>query len=348
MEKRARRHHFVPEFHLKMFARGRMQLVDLFDKRWGKFARIPAASTAYVRDYYLLPGQSLDDRLALEREFRDLETFIAPIFRWLDAHPIGPIEIPEDARIAIAGYMTTLHARVPAYRDEALVRAREMAVDPDVLGLNDPDSFRRGLRGMGSTVSDDNIEAYRTAAIASLASGIGLFRVHPASSLGVLKTAVEKVGPMVVDRRWRFVRLLKEPGFVIGDQPVTLWTPSGHIAPSIGFDSPGVTIFMPISPSTLLLISHEPREPRLEIVLPVDTGLRYPGWAIPNHTAWMTAQRWIWGSSLRFLQATEAIIDPDVRRRDVRQLSPEDEAKRVEVAKERRRAWRESLERHGT
>jgi hypothetical protein len=325
-----------------MFARGQRGIVDLFDKRWGKYARRPAASTAYVRDYYLLPGETLDERLALEREFRDLETFIAPLFRALDAHPIGAVEISENARDAIAAYVATLHARVPAYRDDALKRAREMSLDPDIIGLMDPGAFLRGLRAFGSTASDERIEAYRQAALEAIDQGFEIVKVHPAASLTVLGTAIEKLRPLLVARRWRLVRQLGEPGFVIGDQPVTLLTPEGHIAPSIGFESPHVTIFAPISPTTLLLITDEPRDQTLEVVLPLDQGFRYPAWTLANHTAWMTAQRWIWGSRRRYLQATEALVEPENRRRDVRQLSPEDEAQRRDMARKRRRAWREA------
>jgi hypothetical protein len=336
---KARRHHFVPEFHLKMFARGRFGLIDQFDKRFGNYRWQPAATSAFEQDYYLLPGQTVDERLRLERGFGDLESNVAPLFRWLDAQPPGPIAISESMRDALSGYAATLHARVPAYRDDALARAREMATDPELLGLADATEFLTAARAFGLPGTDAELEASRVAWITAVANGWQPLRVPAAISLTALSPAVEKVRPLLMSRNWRLVRLLREPGFVIGDQPVTLKA-GRRLAPEIGFGTPGVEVFMPISPRTLLLITDAPREGQLQMLVALETPMRLPFWAIANHTAWITSQRWIWAAKRAHLQATETILAPADRRRDIRQLTPELEARRRETARIRRQARR--------
>lgn len=70
----------------------------VFDKRWGKYGRRPVATSATERDYYALPGSSLEERLRLEREFAALENVVAPIFRRLDTEPPGTGPCPHPLR----------------------------------------------------------------------------------------------------------------------------------------------------------------------------------------------------------------------------------------------------------
>jgi hypothetical protein len=129
------------------------------------------------------------------------------------------------------------------------------------------------------------------------------------------------------------------PGFIIGDQPVALFS-NGSLSPSIGFGSPDVQVFVPFSPRTLLLISDRPRSPGpLLVKSEGSSGLREPWWATANKIAWLTSQRHVWGLR-RDLQATELLIPVEYRRRDLRQLDPEQESRRRAVAAERRQGRR--------
>jgi hypothetical protein len=336
---RERDHHFVPEFHLRRFATGRRREVAVFDKRWGKFGRRPAASSAHVRDYYLVPGASVDERLAVERDFARLENLVAPVMARLDQEARGPVFLAEDERYNLAAYAAVLHVRVPAYRDDAMKRAQELAVDLDALGLADPIDYLNTARRLGFQGTDEQLERRRVMAIDALESGAMRIRWSQAASLGGLTPAMQKGVPLLLAREWELLRAPMWPGFIIGDQPVALFS-HGSLAPSIGFGSPDVQVFMPFSSRTLLLISDRPRSPGPMLVKSEGyTGLREPWWATANKIAWLTAQRYVWG--LRSdLQATDLLIPAEYQRRDLRQLDPEQEARRCAVAAERRRERR--------
>lgn len=337
---RERRHHFVPEFHLGQFATGRRREVWVFDKRWGKYARRPVASSAVARDYYALSGGTVDERLALERDFARLENLIAPLMRRLDAAAPGPTALSEGERVNLATYASILHVRVPAYRDEALKRAQELSEDPEALGLADPADFLRAARRLGFLGSDEDLERRRLTMLTGLETGAIAIGFSSAVSLGGLNPALRRGVPILMAREWELLRADPFPGFVIGDQPVALFS-QGQLAPSIGFGSPEVQVLMPLSERTLLLISDRPR-PALPLLTKVEQvwGLREPWWATANKIAWFTSQRYVWGRSRAALEATESMIPPDLRRRDLRVLDEEQEARRREISRQRLRERR--------
>ena len=335
---RERHHHYIPEFHLRRFATGPKGELAVFDKQWGKFGRRPAASSARVLDYYLLPGAGPDERLGLEREFARLENIVAPLIARLDAAPPGRVPFAEVERHNLAMYAAILHARGPAYRDDALRRAQELATDLDAMGLADPADFRRFARKHGRQETDDEIESTRLRLAQMVESGDVKVSFSPSASLGGVTAAVNRGVPLMLKREWELLREPAWPGFVIGDQPVTLFS-HGRLVPSIGFGSPDVLIFMPLSPRTLLLISDRPRRGPLTVKVNTARTLREPWWVMANQVAWVSSQRYVWGR-MHALQATESVVPPDLRRRDLRILDEEQEAKRKAVAIERRRARR--------
>ena len=337
---RERRHHFLPEFHLGQFATGRWREVWVFDKRWGKYARRPVASSAVARDYYVLPGSTDDERLALERDFARLENLMAPLVRRLAAARPGPTVLLEDERSNLAAYAALLHVRVPAYRDDTLKRAQELSGDPEALGLADPADFLRAARRHGLGGSDEDLEQRRLLMLGGLQTGAITIGFSGAVSLGGLNPALRRGVPILLAREWELLRADAFPGFVIGDQPVTLFS-QGQVAPSIGFGSPEVQVVMPLSDRTLLLISDRPRPP-LPLLTKVENsqGFREPWWATANKIAWLTAQRYVWGRTRAALEATESTIPPELRRRDLRELDAEQEARRREISRQRRRERR--------
>lgn len=336
---RERHHHYIPEFHLRRFAVGPRRDLAVFDKQWGKFGRRPAALSARVLDYYLLPGATTDERLRLERDFARLENLIAPLIGRLDAVPSGIVPFSETDRHNMAMYAAILHVRGPAYRDDALKRARELETDLEAMGLADPTDFRRFARKHDSHESDEQIEATRLRLVRAVQAGEVKVSFSPAASLTGVTTAINRGVPLLLAREWDLLREPAWPGFVIGDQPVTLLS-HDQVAPSVGFASPGVLIQMPLSPRTLLRIHDRPRTRPLEVRFAVQPSLGGPGWLIANQVAWVSSQRYVWGS-MGALQATESVVRPDLRRRDLRILDEEQEARRRAVEAERRRARRE-------
>jgi Protein of unknown function (DUF4238) len=336
-----RSQHYVPEFHLAQFIGLPFRRFHVFDKQWGKFGRPPVAKSAFSRDYYLLPGETIEERLRLERQFALLEDQVAPLMKWLARQPLGSVHMNDEGRDALAGYAAILHIRVPAYREAALARAQSMARDPEMLGLADATEFRDEARKMGFPGTDEDLEALRLEWNEDVRTGRRTIEVHKAVSLTALSPAVEKVRPMLFDRAWELLRVDGWQGFVIGDQPVTLLS-KGRLAGQIGFGTPDVQVMMPIAPNTMLLISDRPRERVLEVkVQPWRLGLREPWWATANRVAWLSSKRYVFAQRPWHLQAAELLLHPDDRRRDITGLSAEAEEVMKQRSHERRWARRE-------
>lgn len=338
---RERNHHYLPEFHLKRFAIGPRREVGVFDKKWGKFGRAPAATSARVRDYYLVPGATPEQRLAAEREFARLENLVAPLIARLDEAQPGFVPFDDVDRHNLASYAAILHVRGPAYRDNAQKRAQELATDLDALGLANPADFRRAARRQGMKGTNEELEQKRTTMTTLLSTGKIRIDFPFAATLGNVPIAVRRGVPLLVAREWELLRV-GWPGFLIGDQPVALLS-HDQLVPSIGFGSPDVQIFMPLSPRTLLVMSDRPRRPEpLQVKAEGWTGLREPWWATANKVAWLSSQRYVWGP-VGALQATSPLIPGDFLRRDLRVLDEDQEVRRRAIAVARRRERRRQV-----
>jgi hypothetical protein len=226
--------------------------------------------------------------------------------------------------------------RGPAYRDDTLKRAQALSKDPEALGLTDPAEFLRAARRHGFRGTDEELEWRWLQMLTGLQVGAITIEISGAVSLGGLNAALHRGAPLLLAREWELLRVGAFPGFVIGDQPVSLFS-RGQVAPSIGFGSPDVQVMMPLSDRTLLIVSDRPR-PSLPLLTKVEDGqgLREPWWAIANKIAWVTAQRYVWGRTRAALETAESMIRPDLRRRDLRVLDEEQEARRREIARQRR------------
>jgi hypothetical protein len=240
----------------------------------------------------------------------------------------------------LAAYTAILYVRVPAFRAPSLLRAQQMARDPEYLGLTDPQHFLAELRRLGFAGTAAEAEARRNLWIEDVREGRVGIRVPPEASLMVLDTAFDKVRPLLIKRRWELLRVDGWPGLVIGDQPVTLRSSQG-LAGAVGFANPGVQVMLPLSPQMALLISDAPRERLLE-VKPQLTGqsLREPWWAVLNRIAWLTSSRYVFAQRRGHLEATELLVQPDDRRRDIRVLDTATEASVMEKIRERSRSRR--------
>jgi hypothetical protein len=338
-----RAHHFIPRFHLAQFRgyyKGRE--LALFDKRYGNFRRRAIKQTAVFDFYYEVPGETLEERMRLEDQFARLESDIAPMLLYLAGLPIGGmVGLDESAREALAAYVALLHVRGPAWRDSSMDRLAELTTDLGALGLDDPAGFLARMRSRGVTTPDEDLERTRAAFAADILSGRRVITVTKAETLRGLAPAVNVGVPLLMNRHWELLRTDDWSGLVMGDQPVALFE-GGRLSPSIGFGTPGVQVLMPLSPHMLLLIKDEPREGLLQV-----RGARYPNlpepwWVTANKIAWLTSQRFVYGSSIGQLQAAEALLPADLRRRDFRILDAAEEAARKERDRARRAAWRQS------
>src|SRR5687768_12135215 len=99
---RARRHHYVPQLHLRQFAAdpGRRFIFE-HDKRTGETRRRPISRVAAQMDLYTVADADGAPTDELERAFGPLETEAAPVLRRLAGLTPGPMDATDEERACL-------------------------------------------------------------------------------------------------------------------------------------------------------------------------------------------------------------------------------------------------------
>lgn len=235
----ARRHHFVPEFHLRYWAID--GLVKAVDVDTGRAKRpLSTKSVAYERDFYTVPdgADSVDTSpLWVETYLSRIENSAARHIADLNAGPAGPVSKLAVKR-DLAVFLGLQHRRTVDARRCSLVIA------------NAPDSIKRPmLERIMPTATPLQIEQSMQNQLAD----------HKA---GAIRMMIEDVrngsAGMLFGRRWAIYDT--EDALVTCDEPViAIAGPRYPRNINVGFGRSGVVVY-PLSPERVLVMSH----PRLQ------------------------------------------------------------------------------------
>src|ERR1700690_533222 len=91
-EAEPRRHHYVPRCWLAGFTdtgekEGRLFVTDL--KRQNQWGAVPGTA-GFIRDFYRLEGEHVDDPVLAEKSLSQIEDAIAPLLRSMDRDKRAP------------------------------------------------------------------------------------------------------------------------------------------------------------------------------------------------------------------------------------------------------------------
>lgn len=254
MPERARWHHYIPQFHLKLFADpADSRFIYEHDKRDDKTKRRGIRSVAARQDFYTMRGSDGAPTDVLERAFGPLESNVAPVLRKLADHPVALLDPTVEERALLGAYVALEWARVPS----ELEQNRQIAEYMDSVAMDmiyaTSEHYRDFNRGHGSTATDEELEAERIVGLEQLRSGA--WRVPNAHELALtsISTAVETIGPVVAAMNWTLLRRTRPPWFVLGDTPVRLFKehPQPHLG--VGFATDGTEVHMPLSSTHFLI-----------------------------------------------------------------------------------------------
>lgn len=315
---RSRGQHFIPRLHLRGFTGpfGPDRLAR-FDKITGLIDHPSVNRSATIKDYYTMPVETGHPPDALEDTFAEGERIVAPWIRHLrSVDQPGRMNVDAVARDGLAGYFAMLHVRSPVFRESN----RKMdtfleSIRIDML-LANPGAYAARVRDHGHQGTDAEIEAERQIELRRFRSGEIFVEAPEQWSLVHLKTALEQIRPVLVDMHWTLVRRGSSPFLVLGDQAVTLLGPKGDLG-EVGFANDDVDVLVPLSASSLLMMTNEPHGGGIDVIAPDDRGQAGLGprwWHLANSAAWRTAARFVFARSASDLQGTELSLDPTDRR----------------------------------
>lgn len=107
-----KRHHFVPEFYLRSFARD--GLLYVFDREKAEYRRQPPRNTAVIGHYYATMKEDGEKDYGVEHLLSRIEGLAKPVIEKLDeGRDIGPEE-----RVRLSYFLAFLFNRVPKFERE--------------------------------------------------------------------------------------------------------------------------------------------------------------------------------------------------------------------------------------
>lgn len=252
----ARNHHYLSQFYLRGFTRGRgkkskLQVIDLSRRR--KYETTPR-NVGGLRDFNRVEAEGVDPNM-LENDLSRFEGEAAHALREVDDG--APFEGPR--RELILNLVAMFAARTPERREHVRAFHEEIATKVMDLALATPERWESQVRQMqeagvdvGEDVSYESLKRFSD----SREYTVDIAREY---QIGIELELVEAILPLLHHRNWLILRTdsVKSP-FISSDNPVSLvWKDPESIPPlyrhSPGFGLRDTQVCFPLSQSTALV-----------------------------------------------------------------------------------------------
>jgi hypothetical protein len=258
------RQHYVPRFYLELFVDPDVPLIES-DYLWechlptAAIKRRAPKNVAVRTDYYKIPGVAADVAQMAEETLSQIESVAAPILRRLAS---GDLELVDQDRADFLFFLAFMSVRVPVFRDRLESFFEEAGRKMLMVSASHPGHFKqtmtKAMKAAGEPMlSEDEIEKQRLWTLNpdnyKVDANPGLSLMHG------FKLANDTICPMFMEMRWVFFRAPKGVEFITSDCPLSWYDPTprppfygGH-----GLGMRGVEVTFPITPTTVLLGTHE-------------------------------------------------------------------------------------------
>lgn len=313
---RSKRHHYVPQFHQRQFGVGLDgDRIWVYDKETDEINLRSIKNTAVIGNYYTVTTADGPND-GLERIFAQIEAGAAPVIRRLCDQTGGRFEIDLPSRFALATYLGLLHGRVPSTRIGSQEIAEYLAAVTMDMRFAHPEGFADVARAAGMTGTDEELENQRVTMLEGLRAGEYRVRAPEAISLDTVIIGMRDVAPYIASMGWWLLKRSTFPGYVVGDDPVTVWPNRNHSPHlGVGFATPDAEVSVPLDPETLLVMGHNVPDGYLfeEETLP---GI--PWWYLPwpyQYRTWFKARRFVFAQRRIDLQAIQYMQTPEDRQK---------------------------------
>lgn len=249
--KRARKHHYIPEFYLRRFADGSGK-VSMHRRSKAKPFLVPARTAAHELDFYTGTAGDGEPTLVVEELLGKIESNAAPA---LDHFVKNGFPLSRFDREAISLFIGMQLVRTPEFRrgSEAIADAAiKGQILSEIRHLN-RDAIRDFLVEHGLDSSDDTVDA-----IYDFSRDPSQVRVAPSKNdlLKQMVTIGLDAGKTLEQMSWHVLRC-PAPYFLTSDHPVVFLPPRDSEGyPGLGMLTAEAIVF-PIDPQHLLMMLHD-------------------------------------------------------------------------------------------
>jgi hypothetical protein len=245
-----RRHHFIPQCHLRRFADGdkRIARISIDDPHRRDVTNIK--NVAVVSDLYTIIDEQIGETMAVERLLAALDgAVVAPIERLA----YGVLFPPQrQDRLTMAMWLSFLHVRGPSFRrhyeamtdnlfklDMSLIRDEATARAWLMRDNNRPEPTDEEVRELLDAVEDlDDWEV----------------SPHQNEMVKQMLYLAKRATPFFLCRYW-VVTKFSQPGLVLPDSPLVMYQKPEHHSPWLGVGlATADEIWFPLDRSTLLTL----------------------------------------------------------------------------------------------
>ena len=253
-------HHYVAQMNLGRFSvepdRENPPLWTL-ESGSGRIRKSSVRNEAAITDYNRLDDSDAEVEPELaEQAFSEIETLARPVLDKVSArHALTPRE-----RIALAAFLQLQYQRTPRMRENMRFVTKEAARLWAQMKLSDREHVRDFLESEGRTVTDAEVNAWRSGMREMIDSGeIAPSPGWNAEVLGQFAMADDLPARLCAEMTWNVIRAAGQEEFIISDHPVHIYDPEAYPDRNGGwFSSPQVQVTFPVDRKTCLLLHPGP------------------------------------------------------------------------------------------
>ena len=252
MQRRSRRHHYLPQFYLQRFT-SEDGLLCLFDRETKTFRRQQPLNTAIRNEFYTVRDKEGSKSDAIERMLSELESEACMVFTKLDKGQKAWRD--EQERVSFAVFLGYLYTRTPAFDQaqtqfaEHIYRAWMKANHPTVEVT--AQWFDKLAQHTEETVSDEVVQEF----FKMVREGTYTLDVSRQHNIRLMMDTALHVAEVLLTLNWTFVRAPRDLSFITSDCPFTIAPPPGEedLRP-YGILTPGAVTTVPLGVSSCVMI----------------------------------------------------------------------------------------------
>ena len=254
-KEKPKKHHYLPESYQYNFVNSKRK-IWVYDKKTAEIRQQPPRTTAVINNYYSLRLKDGSLSTEIETALRDVDGLFVSLFKNFQSEK----QISQEERYAMSTCLAFLYTRTPKFQDWYEKFRSDLMKQRNKIIYNE-DRIKEILKRKGKNSQE----------AASLAAIIENERYDIKFNREASIVMMAKLAPDLIPAfnmyEWAVFKSPKNSSFITSDNPVVMIPPTSkqpHPLAGVGFLTPGVSFFFPLS-SQLLLCAFGKEEPATDI-----------------------------------------------------------------------------------